>query len=70
MFIAVKLTVKLPALLYVCVLFFVDETTPSPKDQFQLVGKFNDVSLNITANGNTPLVIFSVKDEFGSNVPI
>jgi hypothetical protein len=54
---AVKVTVYVPAWLYVCTGFFSFELVPSPKSQFHEVGVFVLLSVKLTLRGILPEVL-------------
>jgi hypothetical protein len=52
--VTVRLTLKAPAVEYVCDGFSLVEVLPSPKSQLQEVGEPVDVSVKVTASGAVP----------------
>jgi hypothetical protein len=64
--VAVKVTVKVPALLKVWLGFFTLLVPPSPKLQDQLVGELVEVSVKLTARGAVPLVGLALKPATGA----
>ena len=67
LFVAINVTVKVPAVVKTCDGFLTVLTLPSPKFQLQDVGEFIDVSVNCTVSGVKPEVIFDVNEAIGEN---
>jgi hypothetical protein len=64
--VAVRLTVYVPAALYVWLGLFAVEVPPSPKLHDQDVGAFVEVSVNCTVRGAVPLVGVAEKAATGA----
>jgi len=65
LFEAVRVTVYVPAVVYVCTGFCCRVVYPSPKDQTHALGLFVEVSMNWTENGVVPEVLIAEKDATG-----
>jgi hypothetical protein len=64
-FVAVSVTVKVPAVVYVCTGLCSVDVPPSPNDQAHEVGEFVDESRNCTLSGMVPEVAFEWNNATG-----
>jgi hypothetical protein len=64
-FVAVSVTVYVPAEVYVCTGLCSGDVPPSPNDQAQEVGEFVDESRNCTLSGMVPEVAFEWNNATG-----
>jgi hypothetical protein len=63
--VAVRVTVYVPTLVYVCDGFWEVDELPSPNDQTHEVGEFVEESTNWTVNGAVPEVSVATNDATG-----
>jgi hypothetical protein len=68
--VAVRVTVYVPEVVYVCTGLWSGEVVPSPNDQAHDVGEFVDRSTNCTLSGTVPLVPFDTKAATGTEADL
>jgi len=65
-FVAVRVTVYVPAVEYVCTGLWTVDVLPSPNDQAHEVGAFVEESTNCTLSGTVPFVTLETNDATGT----